>query len=90
MKTFYSGGVRSFGFHISLLLIKSSSYFPDFIIKVKGGTRNIKTYVVEVKPDKQTKPPQKKRVTKSYIYECKTCGEYSKVESAQSGVLIEN
>ena len=48
-------------------------YFPDFIIKVKENTGNIKTYVVEVKPDKQTKPPQKKkRVTKSYIYECKT------------------
>ena len=48
-------------------------YFPDFIIKVKESTGHIKTYVVEVKPDKQTKPPQKKkRVTKSYIYECKT------------------
>ena len=48
-------------------------YYPDFIIKVKESTGKLKTYVVEVKPFKQTKPPiQKKRVTKSYLYECKT------------------
>jgi hypothetical protein len=48
-------------------------YFPDFLIKVKESTGKIKTYVVEVKPEKQTAPPKKKsRVTKSYIYECKT------------------
>ena len=48
-------------------------YFPDFIMKVKESTGKIKTYVVEVKPDKQTRPPKpRKRVTKSYIYECKT------------------
>ena len=34
---------------------------------------SIKTYVVEVKPKKQTKPPKKKsRVTKSYLYELTT------------------
>ena len=33
----------------------------------------IKTYVIEVKPKRQTIAPKKKsRVTKSYIYECKT------------------
>jgi hypothetical protein len=48
-------------------------YFPDFIIKVKEQTGEIKTYVIEVKPKKQTVPPQKKsRVTKSYIHEAKT------------------
>ena len=48
-------------------------YFPDFIIKVKESTGEIKTYVIEVKPKKQTKPPTKrKKVTKSYIYECTT------------------
>ena len=48
-------------------------YFPDFIIKVKEQTGQIKTYVIEVKPQKQTLPPKKKsRVTKSYIYECQT------------------
>jgi len=48
-------------------------YYPDFIIRVKEGTGQIKTYVIEVKPKRQTQPPKKKsRVTKSYIYECKT------------------
>ena len=48
-------------------------YFPDFIIKVKESTGEVKTYVIEVKPKKQTKPPTKrKKVTKSYIYECTT------------------
>jgi hypothetical protein len=40
---------------------------------VKESTGQIKTYVIEVKPKKQTKPPTKKsRVTKSYIHECVT------------------
>jgi hypothetical protein len=48
-------------------------YFPDFIIKVKESNGQIKTYVIEVKPKKQTRPPTKKsRVTKSYLYEMKT------------------
>jgi hypothetical protein len=48
-------------------------YFPDFIIKVKEQTGVIKTYVIEVKPEKQTVPPkQKSRITKSYLYEAKT------------------
>ena len=52
---------------------KVCRYFPDFIIKVKEQSGQIKTYVVEVKPAKQTVPPQKKsKVTKSYIHECTT------------------
>ena len=48
-------------------------YFPDFIIKVKEKTGELKTYIIEVKPKKQTVPPkQKSRVTKSYINEVKT------------------
>lgn len=48
-------------------------YYPDFIIKVRHKDKSIKRYVVEVKPDKQTRPPkQGKRVTKSFIYETKT------------------
>ena len=40
---------------------------------MKENTGHIKTYVVEVKPKRQTQPPKKKsRVTKSYLYECKT------------------
>ena len=52
---------------------KTHRYFPDFIIKVKESTGEVKTYVIEVKPKRQTKPPiKKKRVSKSYLYEMKT------------------
>tara|TARA_R100000329_G_C7426024_1_gene149766 strand:+ start:14 stop:466 length:453 start_codon:yes stop_codon:yes gene_type:complete len=48
-------------------------YFPDFLIRVKEHTGKTKTYVIEVKPKKQTRPPKKrKKVTKSYLYECQT------------------
>jgi len=48
-------------------------YFPDFIIKVKESTGQIKTYVIEVKPKKQTiQPKEPKRKTKSWLYEMKT------------------
>ena len=48
-------------------------YYPDFIIKVKESTGKIKTYVIEVKPARQTVPPKKKsRVTKSFLYEAQT------------------
>ena len=48
-------------------------YYPDFLIKVKEHNNKIETYVVEVKPKKQTLPPKKKKkITKSYIYECTT------------------
>ena len=59
--------------YISPLDKRVHRYFPDFIIKVKESTGQIKTYVIEVKPKRQTVEPRKKsRVTKSYIYECKT------------------
>ena len=35
-------------------------YFPDFLIKVKEKTGSTKTYVIEVKPKKQTSPPNDK------------------------------
>ena len=49
-------------------------YFPDFLIKVREKNGSTKTYVVEVKPKKQTKPPERKskKVTKSFSYEAKT------------------
>ncbi len=52
---------------------KVHRYFPDYLIKVQESSGKIKTYVIEVKPKKQTVPPkQRSRVTKSYLYECKT------------------
>ena len=45
-------------------------YFPDFYIKVQENTGRIKTYLLEVKPLKQTQKPKKpKRQTKSYLRE---------------------
>lgn len=49
---------------------KIHRYFPDFYIKVKESSGQIKKYIIEIKPKKQTIEPQvKKRKTKSYIYE---------------------
>jgi len=49
-------------------------YFPDFIIKVKEQNGEVKKYVIEVKPKKQTRPPVQtsKKRTKTYINEAKT------------------
>ena len=59
--------------YISPIDNRVHKYYPDFIIKVKESSGQIKTYVIEVKPEKQTKEPVKKsRVTKSYIYEVTT------------------
>ena len=45
-------------------------YFPDFYIKAKESDGKIKKYIIEVKPQKQTKPPSKpKRQTKGYLRE---------------------
>ena len=52
---------------------KVHRYFPDYLIKIKENSGNVKTYVIEVKPKKQTLPPkQRSRVTKSYLHECRT------------------
>lgn len=51
-------------------------YFPDFVIKLKEKNGEIKTYVIEVKPKKQTvKPKTPTRKTKSWLYEMKTYEE---------------
>jgi len=49
-------------------------YFPDYLIKVKESNGNIKTYVIEVKPKRQTMPPVQtsKKRTKTFINEVKT------------------
>ena len=46
---------------------KMHKYYPDFIAEVRTKTGDVKTFIIEVKPYKQTKPPViKKRKTKSY------------------------
>ena len=50
-------------------------YFPDFIVKVKTRDGTMKTLMIEVKPKKQTIPPEpRKRVTKQYVTEVTTYG----------------
>jgi hypothetical protein len=50
-------------------------YFPDFYVKVKQKDDTIRVMILEVKPAKQTKPPEKKKnVTKQYIQEVVTWG----------------
>lgn len=54
---------------------KYHRYFPDFLVKVKDRNGKTKTMMLEVKPKKQTKPPEpQKRVTKRYITEVATWG----------------
>lgn len=50
-------------------------YFPDFVIRVRNKYNQTETYVIEVKPYKETKEPEiKKRITKQYLYEVQTWG----------------
>ena len=60
-------------------------YYPDYLIKVKEKNDMIKTYVVEVKPYKQTMPPKpRSRKTKSYSNRvCYLCSQSGKVESCK-------
>jgi hypothetical protein len=50
-------------------------YFPDFLVKVKTKDGKFKTILIEVKPKKQTLPPEpKKRVTRQFVNEVVTYG----------------
>lgn len=54
---------------------KIHRYFPDFYVKVKQKDDIIKVMILEIKPQKQTQPPPKrKKVTKQYINEVVTWG----------------
>ncbi len=45
-------------------------YFPDFYIKARESSGQVKKYIIEVKPQRQTKPPAKpKRQTRGYLRE---------------------
>ena len=61
--------------YISPVDNRSHRYYPDFLIKVKENNGSIKTYVIEVKPKKQTRPPKPvERKTKRWIKEVRTFG----------------
>ena len=49
-----------------------SRYYPDFYIKVKDKEGRLKKYIIEIKPIKQTKPPDKSKSKKRYLFEANT------------------
>ena len=54
---------------------KVHRYFPDFYIKVKQSSGELKKFIIEVKPKKQTRPPKPVvRKTKRWINEVRTFG----------------
>lgn len=56
--------------YVSPVDSKVHRYFVDFYIKVKDKNNNISKYLVEIKPEKFTKPPEiPKRKTKKFIDE---------------------
>ena len=61
--------------YISPVDNRKHRYFPDFLVKVKTKEGSMKTILIEVKPKKQTQPPQQQtRITKRYITEVTTWG----------------
>jgi len=61
--------------YISPLDNKYHRYFPDFVAKIKGKDGSVKKFVIEVKPEKQTRQPEKpKKVTRRFINEVATWG----------------
>jgi hypothetical protein len=55
--------------YISPVDKKRHRYFPDFIAKMRKADGTVMTYIIEVKPEKQTQPPTQKRKTKSFLQE---------------------
>jgi hypothetical protein len=50
-------------------------YFVDFQIQVRDKNGKLQSYLIEIKPEKQTKPPVvQKRTTKRYLQEVITWG----------------
>lgn len=48
---------------------KKRRYFPDFVVKIRKKDGTVKTHVIEVKPEYQTKQPERKRKTQKFINE---------------------
>jgi hypothetical protein len=48
---------------------KVHRYFPDFVVKTLNKEGKETTLVLEVKPEKQTRPPSQKRKTKQFLKE---------------------
>ncbi len=46
---------------------KISRYFPDFLVKVKTKDGTIENWLVEIKPDSQTRPPKTTKSTRVLV-----------------------
>ena len=53
---------------------KPRRYFPDFYVLMQGKDKKLKKFVVEVKPHKETKPPNNRgnKSAKTKMYESRT------------------
>lgn len=52
---------------------KTRRYFPDLYLKIRNKNNLIKKYLVEIKPEKQTKPPKpRNKKTKTFLNEMLT------------------
>jgi hypothetical protein len=52
---------------------KVRRYFPDLFLKIKNKEGVIESYIVEIKPEKQTMPPKRgKKRTSTYLNEVAT------------------
>lgn len=79
---------------------KVHKYYVDFIIQMKDKNSQIKTYLIEIKPNKQTKQPEKRKNTKKYVKElveweknkCKweAAKIYAKEKNWEFKILTEN
>lgn len=47
---------------------KMCFYYPDFLFESKNNNNDIETFLIEIKPKKQTIPPENKK-RKSYVQE---------------------
>jgi len=79
---------------------KVHKYYVDFVIQTKDKHGIIKTYLIEIKPAKQTQKPQKRKNTRKYIKEmmeweknnCKweAAKNYAKEKQWEFKILTEN
>lgn len=55
---------------------RARRYYPDFVLKVRKKDGTVRIMVIEVKPEKETKPPKepKKKNSQRYLNECITWG----------------
>ena len=78
--------------YISPLDNKMHRYIVDFIIEVKTVNNEIKTYLVEIKPDRQTKKPQnsENKTNKTFLKEMTTWAINTKKWQAAEQFAKEN